>query len=185
MAGTRDPFYQHGLTLIQVDLWISNYTNYKVCNEIAHPFPNFNDATVQVFKWVNNFTPDFTWHAIKLYMLGKAPGHGTARNPSFSINRSKMIITSWFFSSIFASASHGTEIFIQRLFVSNILRFSISYHAPNLVMSWLWYSLSHYIDVVIKSTVQSVWKKKLYEFQLKIWQVCRVLHCSNRIWDAW
>ena len=40
------PFYKHGLTLIPV--WISNYIQYKVWDEITYPFPNFNGATVEV-----------------------------------------------------------------------------------------------------------------------------------------
>ena len=37
---TRAPLYWHGLTLILT--WISNYIHYKVQDEIAYPFPNFN-----------------------------------------------------------------------------------------------------------------------------------------------
>ena len=35
---TRGLFYKHGLTLILV--WISNYINYKVWDEITYPFQN-------------------------------------------------------------------------------------------------------------------------------------------------
>ena len=38
----RGPFYLHGLTLIPA--WISNYIHYKVWDEIAYPFLNFNGA---------------------------------------------------------------------------------------------------------------------------------------------
>ena len=40
------PFYEHGLNLILA--WISNYTHYRVWDEITYPFLNFNGATVDV-----------------------------------------------------------------------------------------------------------------------------------------
>ena len=43
-----DPFYKHGLTLIQA--WISNFTYYKVWYEITYPSPNSNYTTVEVWK---------------------------------------------------------------------------------------------------------------------------------------
>ena len=42
------------LTLISV--WISNYTHYKVWDEITHPFPNFNAAVTPL-----KFTEVHTW----------------------------------------------------------------------------------------------------------------------------
>ena len=39
--------YWHGLTLIQT--WISNYIHYKVWDDIAYTFPNFNGTTVEVW----------------------------------------------------------------------------------------------------------------------------------------
>ena len=35
--------------------WISNYIHYNVWDEIAYPFPNFNDYAVEVYKWVSIF----------------------------------------------------------------------------------------------------------------------------------
>ena len=35
--------------------WISNYTHYKVWDEITYPFPNFNE----VWEWMSNFIPHF------------------------------------------------------------------------------------------------------------------------------
>ena len=43
---TSGPFYYYGLTLIQD--WITNYTHYKVWDEITFPFLNFNGATGEV-----------------------------------------------------------------------------------------------------------------------------------------
>ena len=39
-------FYEHGLTLVPA--WTSNYTHYKMWDEITYPFPNFNGWTVYV-----------------------------------------------------------------------------------------------------------------------------------------
>ena len=56
------PFYWPSLTLILA--WISNYIHYKMRDEIRYPFPNFNGATIEVWKWMNNFIPHFTGHVI-------------------------------------------------------------------------------------------------------------------------
>ena len=34
--------------------------HYKVWDEITYPFPNFNGATVEVWKWISNFIPNLT-----------------------------------------------------------------------------------------------------------------------------
>ena len=49
-----------GVTLFPA--WISNPMPCKVWNEIIYPgaSPNFNGTTVEVWKWVSNFTPYFT-----------------------------------------------------------------------------------------------------------------------------
>ena len=44
-------FYQHELTLIPA--WTNNHMP-KVWDEITYPFPNFNDATVEVWKRICN-----------------------------------------------------------------------------------------------------------------------------------
>ena len=44
--------------------WISNNIHYKVWDEITSPFPNFNGATVEVWKWRSNFIPHFTGYVI-------------------------------------------------------------------------------------------------------------------------
>ena len=61
-SSTRDPFNQHWVTLIPS--WISDYIHFKVWGEINYPFPNFNGATVEVWEWISNFIPHFTWHVI-------------------------------------------------------------------------------------------------------------------------
>ena len=48
-------------------LWNHIYyisTKIKVRDEIIYLFPNFNNATVEVWEWMNNFIPDFTGHVI-------------------------------------------------------------------------------------------------------------------------
>ena len=44
---------EHRLTFIPV--WISDYAQYKVWDEITYPLPNFNGATVEVWEWISNF----------------------------------------------------------------------------------------------------------------------------------
>ena len=34
----------------QSPAWIKNYTHYDMCDEISYSFPNFNDATVEVWE---------------------------------------------------------------------------------------------------------------------------------------
>ena len=52
-----DSFCWYGLTSIPA--WISNHMRIKMWDEIAYPFPNFNGATVEVWKCVSNFIPHF------------------------------------------------------------------------------------------------------------------------------
>ena len=40
----------HWDLLMSVNTWVSNYTYYKVCFEIIHPFPNFNSAAVELLE---------------------------------------------------------------------------------------------------------------------------------------
>ena len=46
-----------GLTLISA--WISNYSHYKVWDEITYPFPNLKGSTIEVWQWISNFIPHF------------------------------------------------------------------------------------------------------------------------------
>ena len=61
-VNTRGPLCRHGLTLIQAR--ISNGINYNACDEINHPFLNFNGASVGGYEWIVNFIPHFTGHVI-------------------------------------------------------------------------------------------------------------------------
>ena len=52
------------LRLIWIPAWISDYTHFKVWNEITYPFPNFNSCTIEVWEWISNFIPHFAGHMI-------------------------------------------------------------------------------------------------------------------------
>ena len=54
------PFYWHVLTLIPA--WMSNYIQFKLCDEITYPSLNFNGCTVEVQEWMSYFSPQFTVH---------------------------------------------------------------------------------------------------------------------------
>ena len=38
----------------------------KVGDEIVYPFPNFNGATIEPYKWITNFTYSFRIWALKI-----------------------------------------------------------------------------------------------------------------------
>ena len=37
---------------------------YNVWDEITYSFLNFNGATVEVYEWISNIIPHFTWRVI-------------------------------------------------------------------------------------------------------------------------
>ena len=47
-----------------IPAYVSNYSDYKVWNEIAYSFTNFNSATVEVWEWIGNFIPHITGQVI-------------------------------------------------------------------------------------------------------------------------
>ena len=63
-----DPFHWHGLTSIPA--WISNHIPSKMWDEIRYPFQNFNGCTVEVWKWISNFTPPFIMDVITSIHVG-------------------------------------------------------------------------------------------------------------------
>ena len=67
ISHTCSPFYLHGLTLIPT--WISSHIPSKVWDEITYPFLNFNGCTVEVWEWINNFTPHLIMDVIMLCMV--------------------------------------------------------------------------------------------------------------------
>ena len=58
-----NPSMEKNLHPLQNVRW-NYYIHYKVWAEIIHPFPNFNGCTVEVWEWINNFSPYFTGHVI-------------------------------------------------------------------------------------------------------------------------
>ena len=40
---------------VLIPTWISNNVYHKMGDEITYPFPNFNDAAVEFWKWISNF----------------------------------------------------------------------------------------------------------------------------------
>ena len=61
-----------GVRFTLITAWISNYIHYKVWDKIMYPFPNFNDATLEVWEWIINFILPFTRHCLlMLYVLYK------------------------------------------------------------------------------------------------------------------
>ena len=56
------PLYLHVITLILARF--SNYINGKMWPKVMLPFPNFTDATVEVWEWISNFIPHFTGYVI-------------------------------------------------------------------------------------------------------------------------
>ena len=56
------PLYWHGLTLIPA--WINNYIH-----EITYPYHNFNDATIEVWEWINDFTLHLTGRLTLIFLI--------------------------------------------------------------------------------------------------------------------
>ena len=52
-----DPLYKHVLTSIPA--YIGAHNSSKVRDEISHPFPDFNGATVAVWEWISTSTSHF------------------------------------------------------------------------------------------------------------------------------
>ena len=56
---SRDPFINTDYLLI---VWISNYINHNVCDEILYPFPNA--CTIEIWNWIRNFISHVIRHVI-------------------------------------------------------------------------------------------------------------------------
>ena len=77
-----EPFYWHGLVLNPVR--ISNYSNFKVWDEITYPYPNFNRTTVKIKELiVSKLIPHLTEHVITCpSFVGLKLIHVSKRAPS-------------------------------------------------------------------------------------------------------
>ena len=49
---------------IRYAAWISNHMHFIMWDEITYPFPNFNGGTVEVWEWISDFIPHYTWFLI-------------------------------------------------------------------------------------------------------------------------
>ena len=58
---------------LSIPTWISNHIhNNKEGGEVTYPFPNFNVAATEVWKWISSFILHFTGHAITaIFILSK------------------------------------------------------------------------------------------------------------------
>ena len=56
---------KHRLTLIPA--WINNYNHCKSVGWIAYPLPNFNDETIEVWKWISNFISHSAGNVITIH----------------------------------------------------------------------------------------------------------------------
>ena len=63
LINSRDPFYQHGLTIIPS--WINNRMPSKVWDQITYPLRNVNGCTVEIWEWISDFIP----HALSVTSL--------------------------------------------------------------------------------------------------------------------
>ena len=62
LVNSRGPFYYNFLTLITA--WICHHMSNKVWDEITYPFPNFNNWTIEVWEWINDFISHFIMDVI-------------------------------------------------------------------------------------------------------------------------
>ena len=56
------PFPNFNDAIVEVWEWIDNFI--PAWGGIIYPFPNFKDATVEVWEWINNFIPQLSMCAI-------------------------------------------------------------------------------------------------------------------------
>ena len=84
--GPSDPvtFHHHGLTLIPT--WMSNHMPGRMWDTITKPFPNFNNATVEVLEWISDFIPHFLNRRNYLSMLWLKSIHRSTRGFRISLN---------------------------------------------------------------------------------------------------
>ena len=86
-AVPRGPFHLHWW--ISIPAWIRNDINHRVLGEITYPFPNFNGAVIEVWKWINYF--HLTGNVITYSsILGLKLIHVSKRGPGLSTD---MILT--------------------------------------------------------------------------------------------
>ena len=101
----RDPFYG----LAKIPAWISDHIHYTVWDKIIYPFLNFTGCSVEVWEWINSFTPRFNGASDYLSMLVLKLGHVNKRNTWYlTISRGTSSIT-----IIVAKTSHHRMLQMQ------------------------------------------------------------------------
>ena len=88
----RVPFTYYWLTLIPAS--ISNYTHYKMCDEITHTFPNFKGCIIEVWELISNFIAHLTWHMITYPCVAQA--HLSIRIAQFQMCNFHPHINDWY-----------------------------------------------------------------------------------------
>ena len=84
------PFYKNGLTSITA--WKSYYGHCKVWDEITNPFPNFNDAAVEVWEGISNFIPPFSAHVASPFTSSRVnANYGTCQMAQHTAHDDKLI----------------------------------------------------------------------------------------------
>ena len=56
----------------------------KVCDEITHPFPNFNGTAIEVWEWISNFITHYIMDVITYPWMGLQLIHVSKRVSSYS-----------------------------------------------------------------------------------------------------
>ena len=150
-----NPSYWYGSTVNPA--WTSNDMPTKVWNKITYPFQDFNDATVEVWKWIRNFIPHLIMDVItypcwdwRQSILVKGPQNALKQflwywtwamnNCLFShknyVNFHRFLLC---FSTFLNAPKYDDTIFICLIFMSQIVIYSF-FHSTLV--------LSFYIDVV-------------------------------------
>ena len=66
------PYLPGTKELTWIPAQMNDNTLYDMCDEITYLFLNVNGATIEVWKWMNNFISHFTRHVITYPCQGKS-----------------------------------------------------------------------------------------------------------------
>ena len=83
------PLYRYGVTWIP--LWISNYINSMVWDDITYQFPNSNGCTVELWGLITNFILHFTGcqylcrDSSKTMLINGSIGQNTSTSTQYNI----------------------------------------------------------------------------------------------------
>ena len=57
------------LSIIIIQVGISNHMPSNVCGEITYSSPNLNGVTVEVWEWISNFIPHFIMDVMEIKLI--------------------------------------------------------------------------------------------------------------------